>query len=250
MGLAIDLIFGKTCTMLTPRKIVETIYLLALTALLAGTVHAVPTDPEISKEITDLGKLLAKEDRIYFEGKVFINRTKPEAVKESHSFSTWFFEQGKRYKTFYDDGKVQHNSVWDGETCMTWHSENGKSTIGTKTSEPSWDINPSSMITPSDYILDGLNGYQGLLKMFEFSNRQERAHIRIFDIHPSDAHAQKGQIPEDAVMRLLFDSRTGLIVAIYQELPGKMIGSTKVLNHWFTGESADVLRAPVNVNFE
>jgi len=208
------------------------------------------TDAAIEREIEGFGALVSDNDRVYFEGQVLLAHDKPAASRENHTFSTWYFRSGKKYKTFYDDGDMGHHSVWDGSTCYSWRSAKNEPSKGEKTTSPTWRIGSEEMNSPSDYVLDALNGYQGLLKMFEFSNATSKAHVRIFDVRPRSNHPMSEGYPDDAIMRILFDSKTGMIAATYQELPGKMKASFKVLNHWFNGDPAVVLRPPINVDFE
>ena len=235
----------KTNNRLLYRLLVSALLL----ALTAGS-NVLATDAGIASEIRTFGSLLDGKDRIYFEGKVMLNQLKPSPKKEQHSFNTWYFSDRNRYKTYYEDGTLEINSVWDGKACHTWRSENKSPAKGTKTKKPEWQIGADHLNTPSDYVLDGLNGYKGLLANFDFSNRQEKGPIRIFDVRPNAKNPMAAGYPDNAIMRILFDSNNGMIIATYQELPGKMTASVKIVNHWFEGDPAVVLRTPINVNFE
>ena len=249
MGLALAYNCGRTPKLMTNIcKICLTSLFMALSIGLSQP--ALATEPGIAKEIKSFGALLAKEDRVYFEGTVQITYQKPAAKKEQHTFSTWYFTQGKKYKTFYENGESQQNSVWDGSHCFTWMSKGDEKSKGYKATKPEWHIGADHMQTPSDFVLDGLNGYRGLLNMFDFSNPQDKGPLRIFDTKPSAANSLKDEIPDNAIMRILFDRETGMIVATYQEIPERMSASFKVVNHWFDGDPAIVLRTPVNVDFE
>lgn len=222
---------------------------LIVAGLLSASVSWSETDPAITREVEALGKMLTRKKALYFEGQVTINHQNQGGNAQQHSFITWFFKAGKRYKTYYEDPNGRLNAVWDGDQCYTWTESPGAKPVGESSDKPNWPIGPDHLLSPSDYIIDGLYGYKGLLKHFDFNERQEQDNLRIFELTPTDNHPLKANMPDDAVIRLIFDAETGLIHAVYNEIPGKIRASFKVNKHGFKGTPAIILRKPGKIAF-
>ncbi|MFT5122590.1 MAG: hypothetical protein ACI9TH_000294 [Kiritimatiellia bacterium] len=232
-----------------PRMVLRIVAVLLFAGITSAQNDPAVTDPEITREVEAMGKKIARKKALYFEGNVTITRFKPEQSTQKHAFITWFFKDGKRYKTYYEEPVGRLNAVWDGEHCYTWTEAPGEEPIGMSTEAPNWQIDADHLLSPSDYIIDGLYGYEGLLKHFVFSDRIERDTLRIYNLTPSDSNPLRARMPDNAIIRLIFDSETGLIEAVYNELPGKMRASFKVNEHRYEGSPAIILRKPGKIAF-
>ena len=88
---------------------------LIVAGLLSASVSWSETDPAITREVEALGKMLTRKKALYFEGQVTINHQNQVGYAQQHSFITWFFKAGKRYKTYYEDPKGRLSAGWDGD---------------------------------------------------------------------------------------------------------------------------------------